>query len=280
MKCGVVDAGGGFRGIYGTGVLDACLENGIYFDYCIGSSAGSANLASYLSQQKGRNRKFYGEYGFRKEYCSFGNWLRKGSYLDLDYVYGTLINSDGEDPMDYDALVANPAEYYAVSCNALTGETLYFDKSHLSRDHYDILKASCALPGVCRPVQIGDLTCFDGGIADPVPFLKAFADGCDKVVVILTKPRDTVRLQKDDAFAARLIRKKYPKAYEQLMLRYQKYNDSVALAKEYEKQGKVLIVAPDNTCGMTTLKRTPESLDAMYQKAQQDAQAIPAFLGR
>ena len=278
MKFGVVDAGGGFRGIYGCGVLDYCLDHGIYFDYCIGSSAGSSNLASYMAHQRGRNIPFYGEYSFRKEYCSFGRFLREGNYLNLHYIYGTLTNSDGENPMDFRTLSENPAEFYAVSVNANTGETIYFDRSFMSQDHYEILMASAALPGACQPIQVGSRLCFDGGCGDPVPFLKAFEDGCDKVVVILTKTRDTIRNPKDDNLGVRMIRRKYPKAAEQLALRYKKYNDAVALAKEYEKAGKVLIVAPESTLGMTTLKHTQEQLDQMYQMALRDAQAIPEFL--
>lgn len=48
---GVVDVGGGERGVYGSGVLDFCMERGIDFDYCVGVSAGAANLSSYLAGQ-------------------------------------------------------------------------------------------------------------------------------------------------------------------------------------------------------------------------------------
>ena len=44
MKYGVIDVGGGLRGIYGAGVLDRCLEEDLRFDLCIGVSAGSACL--------------------------------------------------------------------------------------------------------------------------------------------------------------------------------------------------------------------------------------------
>ena len=95
MKIGVLDAGGGFRGVYGCGVLDTCLDRGIHFNYAIGVSAGSANLASYLAGQRGRNYTFYTVYGFRRQYASFGNFIRKHNYVDLDYEYSTLSNSDG-----------------------------------------------------------------------------------------------------------------------------------------------------------------------------------------
>ena len=45
---GIVDVGGGLRGIYGAGIFDYCMEQGIHFDYCIGVSAGSANVCSYI----------------------------------------------------------------------------------------------------------------------------------------------------------------------------------------------------------------------------------------
>ena len=46
---GIVDVGGGLRGIYGAGIFDYCMEQGIHFDYCIGVSAGSANVCSYIA---------------------------------------------------------------------------------------------------------------------------------------------------------------------------------------------------------------------------------------
>ena len=55
MKTGVIDVGGGLRGIYAAGVLDYCMEQGIRFDLGIGISAGSANLASFVACQRGRN---------------------------------------------------------------------------------------------------------------------------------------------------------------------------------------------------------------------------------
>lgn len=100
MKTGVVDVGGGLRGIYAAGVFDTCLERDIRFDLCVGVSAGSANITSYMAGQKGRNHQFFAEYPFRKEYMSLRNFLRKRSYVDLDYVYGTLSNADGENPVD------------------------------------------------------------------------------------------------------------------------------------------------------------------------------------
>lgn len=87
---GIVDVGGGYRGIYASGVLDYCMDHRLQFDVGVGVSAGSANLISYAAGQRGRNFQFYSEYGLRKEYADIRNFLFKRSFLDLDYVYGTL----------------------------------------------------------------------------------------------------------------------------------------------------------------------------------------------
>ena len=131
MKIGVIDVGGGLRGIYAVGVFDYCMDHDIRFDLGIGVSAGSANLASYAAGQRGRNHQFYTEYAFRKQYMSMRNFILKHSFIDLDYVYGTLSQSDGENPLDYCALRDNPMEFHVVATNAQTGQAKYFDKNFL-----------------------------------------------------------------------------------------------------------------------------------------------------
>jgi predicted patatin/cPLA2 family phospholipase len=278
MKTGIVDVGGGFRGIYAAGVFDYCLDTDIRFDYCIGVSAGSANASSYLAGQKGRNYKFYYEYSFRKEYMGFRNLISKGSYIDLDYIYGTLSNADGEYPLDFQALYNNPAQFRVVATEAETGNVRYFNKSDMKQDDYGILKASSAIPGISRPYTVGGVSYFDGALGDAVPVGKAFEEGCDRVVVILTRPENTPRSPEIDARLARRIRKKYPKAAERLLLRAERYNKNVMLTQNYVKQGKAIIVAPDDISGIDTISRSKEALQRMYEKGYHDAEAIRAFL--
>lgn len=278
MKTGIVDVGGGLRGVYAAGIFDYCLEQGIHFDLCIGVSAGSANVVSYIAGQKKRNYKFYTEYTFRKEYMSFRNFLFKRSYIDMDYVYGTMCNSAGESPLDYPALKKNPTELLVVATNALTGEAVYFSKDDIKQDKYDILKASGSIPFICKPYVIDGVPYYDGALGDSVPVEKAFRSGCDQVVVILTKPRDFIRSAKKDTALADKIQKKYPVAAEQLKKRAEHYNQGVQLAKKYEAQGRVLIVAPEDTCGVDTLTKNKEALQRFYEMGYRDAGAIPEFL--
>lgn len=274
MKIGVIDVGGGLRGVYAAGVFDRFIEEDIHFDVCIGVSAGSANCASFLAGQKGRNYPFYTEYPFRKEYMSVRNLLHKGCYLDLNYIYSELSNAGGENPLDCAALLGSQSDYYAVATNAVTGETRYFTKDDISQDHYDVFKASCALPVACQPVVIDGQPYYDGALSDPVPMQKAFDLGCDKVVLILTKPRDEVRSPKQDIRSSRLIQKKYPKAADGLRRRAARYNVAVTWARKLEQDGRAVIVAPDNTCGIDTLTKDKNALKLFYQKGYEDGHGL------
>ncbi len=196
----------------------------------------------------------------------------------MEYLYGTLSNSDGENPLDYPALRDNPMEYYVVAADALTGEARYFDKSDISQDNYDILKASSSIPFICKPYPVQGRLYYDGALGDPVPVAKAFELGCERVVLLLTKPADVPRDPKKDEKLAARIEKKYPAAAEKLRMRAQRYNEGVALAREYEAAGKALIVAPDDTCGVDTLTRDRQALKRLYEKGVRDGRRIEEFL--
>lgn len=280
MKLGLIDVGGGLRDIYGAGVLDMCMDSGVHFDYCIGVSAGSANITSYLSGQRRRNFKFYYEYSFRREYMGFGNYIKKGSFFDLGYVYGTLSRSDGENPLDFETMKNNPAEFVIVASEAESGRVRYFTKDDLAPDRYDPLMASCAIPVVCEPYEINGVKYFDGALTDPVPVKKALADGCDKLVLILTKPRETKRSSIKDDSLARILHHSYPISAHNLHLRAKRYNDAVEYAKQLEKEGRLLIVAPDDISGVDTTKRSKEALLRLYCKGYADGGAILPFVNQ
>lgn len=278
MKSAIIDVGGGMRGIYAAGVMDRCMEEKLHFDVGIGVSAGSANIASYAAGQKGRNYLFYTEYSIRKEYMSLGNLIHKGSYVNMDYIYGSLSNKDGENPLNYLAIAANPAELITVATNAITGEARYFDKSDFAQDNYDIIKASCSIPLICPPYIIKGTPYYDGALSDPIPVEKAFSMGCDKVVLILTRPKDFRRKPGKDRLIASGIRRKYPRAAARMEQRAENYNALLDKSVSLEQQGRLLIIAPDDICGMDTLTRDREAMEKFYKKGLQDGGAISAYL--
>ncbi len=278
MKIGIIDIGGGLRDIYGAGVFDRLMDDGVQFDYCLGVSAGSANIASFLAGQRGRNYRFYIEYSGRKEYLSAANIAKKGALLDLHYIYGKLSNSDGEDPLDYDAMMRNPAEMVIVATDAKTGEIRYFTKDDIQRDDYRVLMASSAIPVVTRFEEVDDTFFTDGGVGEPIPIERAFADGCDKVVLVLTTPDAPMKQKRRDKVGSVVLRRSRPQVADLLRVRHEVYNHQRMLAHELAEQGKVLIISPDDVLGIKTLTKDKDRLQALYEKGYADAEKIAAFV--
>ena len=74
------------------------------------------------------------------------------------------------------------------------------------------------------------------------------------------------------------IQRRYPLAAENLRKRAERYNEGVAFAESCRTQGRVLIVAPDDTCGVDTLKKDRKALRKLYGKGYRDGQAILDFI--
>ena len=152
---GLVVEGGGMKCAYNAGILDAFLDHHITFDYCIGVSGGAGDLASYLAGQRGRNLRFFTQHIHDEpEYFGLKSWRKTGDLFGLKYIYGTLTNSTGKDPLDFQALMNHPARYQVVVTNALTGQPEYYGKESLRQDDYRLVMASCAIPAACRPVEL------------------------------------------------------------------------------------------------------------------------------
>lgn len=274
---GVIDVGGGNRGAFGAGVLDYCLDHGIVFDYCIGVSAGSANCASYIAGQRGRNLRFYTKYNISREAVSIRNGLRNHSMLNLDYIFRTVSDEDGEDPLNYEAFARSGQICKIVTTDAQTGNPVFFDKQDVRKNDYGVLSASCNLPVVNRAYIFRGREYYDGGLSDPIPVRYAFDDGCDKVVAILTLPKDYFRSNQDDKRAARLLRA-YPKIRERIINRASLYNRELEELLRLEKQGKVLIIAPHAKADMDTLGKNKAVIESLYREGYQSAEKILDFL--
>ena len=278
MKIGVVDVGGGLRGSFGAGVLDYCMEQGIRFDFGIGVSAGAANISSYMANQKGRNFVFYTEYFQREQYMGVKNLIHTGSYIGLDYIYSSLSDHEGDYPLDWKTIRNDPRDMMIVATDANTGLPHYFHKYDMRQDSYDPIKASCCVPVINRPYKVNGIPYFDGGLSDPVPYEKAFEAGCDKVVVILTRPEDYRRIPKNDKIIADLLHPHYPNASLAMRNRSIVYNQQLDECEYLQIQGKACIVAPDSIGKMKTLTKDKDSIEALYYKGYEAGKKILNFV--
>lgn len=278
MKIGVVDVGGGLRGSFGAGVLDYCMEQGIRFDFGIGVSAGAANISSYMANQRGRNFVFYTEYFQREQYMGVKNLIHTGSYIGLDYIYSSLSDHEGDYPLDWKTIRNDPRDMMIVATDANTGLPHYFHKYDMRQDSYDPIKASCCVPVINSPYKVNGIPYYDGGLSDPVSYEKAFEAGCDKVVVILTRPEDYRRIPKNDKIIADLLHPHYPNASQAMRNRSIVYNQQLDECEYLQIQGKVCVVAPDSIGKMKTLTKDKDSIEALYYKGYEAGKKILNFV--
>lgn len=250
------------------------MDKDINFDVCVGVSAGSANMVSYMAGQRGRNYDFYYDYSFRPEYISLSNYTHTGSYLDLDYVYSDLTNEGCENPLDFNAMNNSSKELVVVATNANTGKPKYFTKQDMQQDNYDVLKASCCIPIINKPYEVSGVPYIDGGVSDPIPVQKALDMGCDKVVLVLTKPRDFYLNGRWDKVFSNLMRGNYKGSAEAVKNRPLVYNEELDFAKSLERQGIVQIISPSKDLGMGTFTKDKSKLDELYHLGYSDAKQI------
>lgn len=272
IKTGLVIEGGGMKCAYNAGILDAFLEEGISFDYCIGVSGGSGNLASYLAGQKGRNLRFFTEHIHDKEYFGLNSLLKTGNLFGLSYIYGTLTNSGGKDPLDFPALMKNPAEYEVVVTNAATGKPEYYGKEMMAQDDYRLIMASSAIPAACRPVKINGTFYYDGGIGDAIPVRHALDKGCDRLVVILSKSRNYVRRPQGMRFLYSRLCRKYPKIVQAIDHRHTTYNENLKDVLELEKEKIVFLFAPNESIHVGTYSMKEKAEFDLYNLGIKDFQ--------
>lgn len=266
MKTGVIAEGGGMKCAFTSGVLDVFIDNDTKFDYTMGVSAGAACIASYLGGQKGRNRRFFVDHIDEPGYFGVKSFLKTGDLFGLDYIYSDLTNEDGGDPLDFDKLMDNPAEFVFPATDAQTGKPYFFSKEDLVRNDYKAIKATCALPAVCKPIEIGGHKYFDGGVSDSIPYRRAFEDGCDRLVIIMTKPYDYKMQPQKHRFAYTYILHRYPRIIWRLNNRADVYNDRYAKIKQLAKTGRILLINPSDAIKLDTYTMDKKVNQKLYEE--------------
>lgn len=267
MKIGLVLEGGGMRGIYTIGVLDCLMDEKFRADYLIGVSAGACNGSSYVSNQKGRAYRTNTEYIKDSRYLGMKNYLTTKSLFGMDFLFDEIPNK--LIPFDYDAFFNSPCEFVMGVTDVITGRAKYFDKSHVEPKN-TLLRASSSLPVFAPIVEYQGGKYLDGGVADSIPVKKALEDGCDKVIVVLTRERGYVKKpEKFRSIYTRMYRN-YPKLVEALDHRHQQYNESLAFINQLEQDGKAIVIAPKEPLAVGRFEKNPDRLKAVWEIGYQD----------
>ena len=279
MNAALVLEGGGMRGIYTTGVLDAFLDRGLYFDAIIGVSAGASHALSYISRQRGRARRVNVDYCRRSDYMGPLCLFREGSLFGMDLLFRKIPYL--YDLYDFESFEQNVREYYVGVTNVRTGQAEYLEPRK-AREILPAAMASCSLPFVSPPIVIDGVPYLDGGIADSIPVRKILSEGHKKIVIVLTQPAGYRKCATKHRGAMRFVYRKYPEFVAALEKRNELYNETLDYIDALEKDGTAFVIRPSPQAGLSRLERNPELLNGLHRNGYADADAafgkLEAFL--
>lgn len=187
-RIAIVLGAGASKGFAHIGVLKILEANQIPIHMIVGTSAGSFVGSLYA----------YGYNAFQLQKMSLA--IEKSDIVDLTIPDNGFIK--GEKLEEYiNRLVNNtPLEkmripFYAVATDLLNGQEVVFGKGNTG----NAVRASCSIPGIFRPVNIGGRLYADGGIVSPVAVEAARRMGADIVIAVdissdidVSQPQNTI----------------------------------------------------------------------------------------
>jgi len=262
--------GGGMRGLYTTGVLDAFLDGGVHFHTVAGVSAGASHALSYLSRQRGRARRVNVEYCRRSDYMGLRCLLKEGSLFGMDLLFRKIPYE--YDLFDFDAFFSHEHRYIAAVTSLETGKAEYMTPA-AADEILPIAMASCSLPFVSKPVLIGGKPYLDGGIGDSIPVRKMRELGFSKTVVVLTQPAGYRKKKTSHTWLYRAAYSRYPEFVSTLETRNERYNEILDHVDALEASGEAIVIRPQPQDGLDRLERDPEKLDSLHRSGYADAAA-------
>lgn len=229
---GLVLEGGGMRGVFTSGVLDALMKYERYFPYVVAVSAGACNGLSYMSRQPRRARFSNIDMLRKYGYLSLKHLLVQGSIFDPNILYERFPAEIV--PFDYDTYAKNPAPFEMVTTNCLTGQAEYLSEKHDPRRITAIAKASSSLPYVAQITMVDGIPMLDGGIIDSIPVLRATSQGHPFNVVVMTRNKG-FRSTERDVNIPSFIYSDYPQLREALSHRVEAYNAQLEMVEQMER---------------------------------------------
>ena len=276
-KVSLIIEGGVMRGVFGAGIISTLLREQVYLDYVIGVSSGSANGINYVSQDPARAKASFVDIAANPAFSGMKYFLNGQGYFNTKYIYEDAITNDI--PFRFDSFKQNPATMKIVATEMETGKAVYFDKNEIatSAELARKVRASSTVPLVMPPTEIGGKYYLDGGIVDSLPIEKAIADGNQKHVIILTRPRGYIKEKQQFGYVIRRHLRSYPDVADAIERRHIVYNRSMELIAQLEQEQKAFVFAPDDL-SIGRMERNVQRLEAYYQYAERAAERqLPAL---
>jgi NTE family protein len=189
-KIALVLGAGSSKGFAHIGVLKVLEMNHIPIHMIVGTSVGSAVGSLYA----------YGYDAFQLQRISFS--VVKGDIVDFiiplptnGFIKGEKLEEFINKTVNHTPMEGLKIPFYAVATDIQDGQEVVFGSGNTGQ----AVRASCSIPGIFRPVQIGDRMYVDGGVVSPIAVDVARRLGADIVIAVdisgeidHTKPESTI----------------------------------------------------------------------------------------
>ena len=263
--------GGGMRGVFTCGVLDYLMDHKISFPYAIGVSAGACNGLSYMSHQRGRGKYSNIDLLAKYKYIGIRPLVKKRGLIDQQLLFHRF--PDRILPYNYKAYAENPARFEMVTTDCRTGRACYWEEKHNEKRIIEIVKASSSLPYACPIIYVDGRPMLDGGIVDSIPLLRAYEQGYDKCVVVLTRNKGYRKSTKKVPVPS-FIYKKYPRLRVALRNRNKLYNEQLELVERLEEEGKIIVIRPEKPIVVGRMETSVKKLTDLYDQGYECARKV------
>ncbi len=181
IKVALVLGAGAARGFAHIGVLKILEGSRIPLHMIVGTSAGSFVGSLYA----------YGFSAFQIQKLALSldqNELFDFAVPDNGFIKGEKLETYINTLVQHTPMEKMRIPFYAVSTNIQTGQEMLFGRGNTGT----AVRASCAIPGIFRPVRIDNALYVDGGVVSPVAVDAARRMGADVVIAVdISADRET-----------------------------------------------------------------------------------------
>ena len=126
------------------------------------------------------------------------------------------------------------------------------------------MRASASMPLVSNIVELDNRKFLDGALTDSVP-LKFFENiGYDRNIVILTQPENYIKKPSKASVLLKFIYRKYPALLKVMSERHIMYNQQIKYIEEQAKNGKILLLRPEEKLPVSRICHDPALLQKTY----------------
>ena len=261
MKAGLVLEGGGMRALFTAGVLDALLDiKELDIDGIVGVSAGALFGVNYVSGQKERAIRYNIKYARDKRYMGFYSWITTGNVVNEEFAFYEIPFK--LDVFDQEKFKQSKIDFYVVMTNVESGKPEYV----LIKDVFkqmEYLRATSALPFASKIIEINGKKYLDGGISDSIPIDYCEGLGYDKIILVLTRPKNTHKEDKLN-FLYKLVYRKYPNLVERLINMGKDYEVVLKKIEDLENKNKIFVIRPPKVLKIGRLEKNEDKIQNVY----------------